>query len=143
MHKNPYEHRRYHSDYMRRWYADPVNRELQKVRSAHARRAMRARRRQLVDRLKSVPCMDCGGRFDPECMDFDHRDGTTKVRDVANFTAGQGTVAGLLAEIAKCDVVCANCHRLRTKARRKPGPTPRRDRPIAATTEYVQLELDA
>ena len=62
-------------------------------------------------------CADCGYREHPAALDFDHRPGTTKVRDIK-----QGQQLGweaLKAEIAKCDVVCANCHRIRTVERRE------------------------
>ena len=66
------------------------------------------------DAAKARPCADCKGRFDPVCMDFDHHDG--KKFDIGSMnTHAEET---LLAEIAKCDVVCANCHRLRTQRRR-------------------------
>lgn len=61
-------------------------------------------------RLKNVPCSDCGGRFHPACMDFDHRPETTKVREVSQIH----TLAAVQLEARKCDIVCANCHRLRT-----------------------------
>ena len=60
--------------------------------------------------------MDCGGSFPPVCMDFDHRDGSTKVNSIAHWSLSD--LPGLMAEVAKCDLVCANCHRLRTEARR-------------------------
>jgi|ERR1035437_1576822 hypothetical protein len=70
--------------------------------------------RALLDALKDGPCTDCGGRFPPECMDWDHlRD---KKFDLAN--ANTRSPASILAEIAKCELVCANCHRIRTKGRR-------------------------
>jgi hypothetical protein len=47
-------------------------------------------------------------------MEFDHRDGTTKEAAVANLVSKGCTDSRLLNEISKCDVVCANCHRLRT-----------------------------
>lgn len=65
--------------------------------------------------LKDVPCMDCGGRFPPECMDFDH------VRGEKKFTIGPYVLCAdqewFLEEVLKCDIVCANCHRIRTKNR--------------------------
>lgn len=71
-------------------------------------------RQETIDRLKSVPCADCGGTFPPICMDFDH------VGDDKSFTisrASTRSIKTVLAEIAKCEVVCANCHRVRTQQR--------------------------
>jgi hypothetical protein len=63
------------------------------------------------------PCMDCG--FKPAHyaqMHFDHRDPKTKVGNVGNM-ASSASAGRLEAEIAKCDLVCANCHALRTVRR--------------------------
>jgi len=57
-------------------------------------------------------------------MDFDHRDGTTKVQGVTRMVSRAGTDR-ILAEAAKCDIVCANCHRLRTFNRRSKDVTVR------------------
>jgi hypothetical protein len=59
------------------------------------------------------PCFDCGVAYPNYVMDFDHVRGT-KDRDVSACT----TLAMLKREIAKCDLVCANCHRERTFRRR-------------------------
>jgi hypothetical protein len=50
-------------------------------------------------------------------MDFDHRDQRAKTSGVTRMV-GRAGVARILAEAAKCDIVCANCHRARTLARR-------------------------
>jgi hypothetical protein len=60
------------------------------------------------------PCMDCGQSFPFPCMDFDHVRGVKK-KDVSSCN----TLATVKTEIAKCDVVCANCHRLRTYIRQR------------------------
>jgi len=73
-----------------------------------------AQRHAIVDALKAVPCEDCGGTFPPECMDFDHVRGA-KRGEVSDLLLG--SLERLLDEIAKCDIICANCHRTRTKAR--------------------------
>ncbi|HEY4226729.1 MAG TPA: hypothetical protein VGM49_00190 [Candidatus Limnocylindrales bacterium] len=71
----------------------------------------------ILDQLRSVPCADCGGTF-PQCsMDFDHRDPSTKTRAVTQMISN-ASIERILAEAAKCDIVCANCHRLRTFQRR-------------------------
>ena len=64
--------------------------------------------------LRQVPCMDCGGLFPPHVMDFDHRDPKTKAFSVAADKTLLKNRAVLEAEVAKCDIVCANCHRIRT-----------------------------
>ena len=74
--------------------------------------------RAWFEALKSGPCSDCGGTFAPEAMHWDHRPGTVKLRDVANIAANHARRL-VLEEIAKCDLVCANCHAVRTVARRR------------------------
>jgi hypothetical protein len=50
-------------------------------------------------------------------MDFDHRDPAVKVQGVTRMI--MGSIERMLAEAEKCDIVCANCHRLRTFERRR------------------------
>ncbi len=76
-----------------------------------SRRSLRIR--AYVDSLKISPCMDCGGRFPPVAMDFDHRLDTFKVREVSRCQ----TRTQVDAEVARCDLICSNCHRVRTAAR--------------------------
>jgi hypothetical protein len=66
----------------------------------------------LMNYLTSHPCVDCG-QTDPIVLQFDHRDGSTKVGTIGAML-NRASWATLLCEIAKCDVRCANCHRLRT-----------------------------
>ena len=77
----------------------------------------RAKLQDFINNLKSNPCVDCGMSYDPYVMDFDHCRGD-KVNSVSKMTNTQRcSEAKLLAEIAKCDLVCSNCHRIRTKKR--------------------------
>lgn len=69
-------------------------------------------------KLKSQPCKDCKTCFDTCCMDFDHRAGTEKKYNVASMFAHHYSKQLIEAEILKCDLVCANCHRIRTRDRR-------------------------
>jgi hypothetical protein len=75
------------------------------------------RQATILDRCRAVPCSDCGERYPPCAMDFDHRDPSTK-RAAVTGMIGRASTQRLLDEIAKCDIVCANCHRLRTSRRR-------------------------
>lgn len=69
------------------------------------------RRRQWIDSQKTKPCERCGGEFPPYVMDWHHRDPSTK-----KFGIGKGAYRhsrqDLVDEIAKCDLYCANCHRI-------------------------------
>ena len=69
--------------------------------------------REFLRKLRHVPCLDCGGTFLPHQMDFDHRDPSTKLFQVTDSGLLKSRER-LLAEIAKCDIVCANCHAART-----------------------------
>ena len=81
--------------------------------TAH-RAANRATLRAAIKESKDVPCTDCGELHPPYVMDFDHLDPTTKVMSVADMVTRNVSLVTLMAEIAKCEVVCANCHRIRT-----------------------------
>jgi hypothetical protein len=84
---------------------------------------LRGTRKQQVDSLKaSTPCQDCGRHFAPICMDFDHL--SDKSMGIAKMY--DHSITAILAEIAKCEVVCACCHRTRTVKRST--RTPRTER---------------
>lgn len=82
---------------------------------------MKARLTARYDEARSGPCMDCKGIFPVVCMELDHRPGTIKIADVSRLI-DSGSLAVLNEEIAKCDVVCANCHRVRTTNRTRLKP---------------------
>lgn len=67
--------------------------------------------------IKSNPCTDCGQRFPVCCMDFDHvRD--AKAYNIGSMFAHHYSKELIEEELAKCELVCANCHRIRTRNRR-------------------------
>lgn len=73
-------------------------------------------RRLYVKRYKEERgCMDCGER-DVACLEFDHRDRADKTANIAHMVDREAHYPDLvlLKEMAKCDVVCANCHAKRT-----------------------------
>jgi nitrate/TMAO reductase-like tetraheme cytochrome c subunit len=76
---------------------------------------MRRYNAELLFRLKTQPCTDCGHCFSPDAMDFDHVRGV-KLANISDLVAG--STARLLAELHKTELVCANCHRLREMHRR-------------------------
>jgi hypothetical protein len=112
--KDPDARRAYHREYMRQWYQK--NREIHIERTTRVGQRHREAVRQYVNEVKRCPCADCGGHFPPFLMDFDHVRGTKNGILSRLSSVGMGW-ARVLEEIAKCEVVCSNCHRLRTHLR--------------------------
>lgn len=91
----------------------------QRNRDKYLAKAKRRRNRErdnywawLMTYLQSHPCVDCG-ETDPLVLTFDHRDGTEKIDTIGALLSRSGW-STFLAEVAKCDVRCVNCHRVRT-----------------------------
>lgn len=86
-------------------------------RQAYIDKASRKRQeiRNWVHELKeNTPCSDCGVQYPYYVMDFDHlEDKKILVSKVLN----RGSWLQTKAEIAKCEIVCSNCHRSRTYRR--------------------------
>jgi hypothetical protein len=98
------DERQKNKDACRDWY-----------RRNRARKALMAIRRKqdiarYLDECKSSGCRRCGER-DVRCLVFHHRDPKTKVFDLARGYCGQIGMDAIRKEVAKCDVLCANCHR--------------------------------
>ena len=74
----------------------------------------RQRRREFIDKLKDVPCVDCRVKYPSYVMDFDHVRGKKIVNVARMATSTTYSFQKILDEVAKCDVVCSNCHRERT-----------------------------
>ncbi len=70
-----------------------------------------ANNRAIINKAKDRPCAKCGLKFPVVCMDLHHRDPKTKSFGIGARAMSYGPKK-ITAEIAKCDVVCANCHRI-------------------------------
>jgi hypothetical protein len=71
-------------------------------------------RKYVQDIKENTPCADCGKKYPYYVMDFDHLG--DKEFDI-NYLTATGRCGKLRDEIKKCEVVCANCHRIRTHNR--------------------------
>jgi hypothetical protein len=69
---------------------------------------------EFISKEKSKPCLDCGNEYPSYVMDFDHRNPDSKKSCVAHMLRGKYSIKQIQKEIDKCDLVCANCHRIRT-----------------------------
>lgn len=91
------------------------NREVQKARLLRNTRARRSdNQRRMIEYLQTHACVDCG-ETDIVVLQFDHL--ADKTRNVGNMLSGGWTWLAIEKEIAKCEVRCANCHRLATLGR--------------------------
>lgn len=82
-------------------------------RNAKTYRYQKKRRRRIKAELiqaRGGRCEGCGYSVLAAALEFHHRDPATKGFGVGNFN---GSLARLLAEVEKCDLLCANCHRVR------------------------------
>lgn len=101
---------------MKRFYAKHPNYYQDSRREKELEKA-----RQFSERLALIKltygCADCGYDKYPEALDFDHLPGTVKVAGVSSMSYSAWD--RVLEEIDKCEVVCANCHRHRTRIRKE------------------------
>lgn len=70
-----------------------------------------------INRLKDRPCTDCGATYPYYVMEFDH----IEPKSFTLAAAGNRSIAAIDREFAKCEVVCGNCHNVRTYKRRLAG----------------------
>jgi hypothetical protein len=68
--------------------------------------------RKIADEAKG-PCVDCGRVYHPCAMDFHHIDSEDKDMEISKMIGMGASQERLRAEIAKCEVLCAICHRIR------------------------------
>ncbi len=75
----------------------------------HEQNKKRLRKEYVWDCKLASLCKECGEK-DPRTLDFHHRDPNEKSFNLSSFASH--SIRQLKAEIEKCDVLCANCHRI-------------------------------
>jgi hypothetical protein len=90
-----------------RWYAENKDHHKENVKVNRQKSKQRARE-YVYQYLLTHPCESCG-KTDPEVLEFHHVHG--KDREIARMVASAFSVEAIAAEIARCKVLCANCHR--------------------------------
>lgn len=98
------EYRRNHYRQNKEYY---LRKEAERKRPIHS----------MLREAKKCPCADCGKLHPWWRMDFDHVRGV-KLFGLGGRLTGNCSIRKILAEMAKCEVVCAHCHRDRTHFRR-------------------------
>jgi hypothetical protein len=108
----PYKDPKDRAEANKRWYAK--HRQEQILR---AKRNNIKLRTEYHDYKEQFPCADCKVTYPYYVMDFDHL-GDDKVDNLADIVRRKCSKKAVYAEIEKCELVCANCHRIRTHRRR-------------------------
>jgi hypothetical protein len=93
----------------------PTKKQKRDAAAKYKRGKRRATRIKVLEYIAAKGCCDCGTR-DPRVLEFDHMDPDGKDYDIARLlSSGYGWASEKLrAEIRKCRVICANCHRKHT-----------------------------
>lgn len=107
--------KRPNGEFFEQWYTPDSYRHGQERDKAYMLKRSSNLRDQLREYKLSKGCVDCGYRAHAAALDFDHIDGSTKHFTVAKAVAW--APEKVWAEVEKCEVVCANCHRIRTNER--------------------------
>lgn len=114
----PYKDEDIRKAYARRHYQNRIEAYAAKNKSA------RLEREEYVFNLKATsPCIDCNQYFHPCQMQYDHT-GSDKVASISDLIRNS-TLTAIKLEIEKCELVCSNCHAMRTwlgKTKQRPVP---------------------
>jgi hypothetical protein len=97
---------------LQKWRSENPDRIKKLYRSSDNNR--RNTTKEWVNELKNRPCVDCKRSYEPFVMDFDHREPLTKKYVISFMVSKRMPKKAILEEIEKCDLVCSNCHRIRT-----------------------------
>ena len=106
----------YQKEYIRKHYQ--ANKQYYKDKAAQRKKDVLPKRRAIIARYKTFKgCIDCGYNLHPHALDFDHVF-DTKEFDISPAVNNLTSWKRIRKEIRKCEVRCANCHRIKTFERR-------------------------
>jgi hypothetical protein len=111
---NENEKARYAREYSRSYYERFPDRVKERA-ARNVKRYIERNREYVLAHLLTHPCIDCG-ECNPVVLDFDHV-GNDKADNIARMVVRGLAWSTIQKEIEKCEVVCANCHRIRTARR--------------------------
>lgn len=95
-----------------------IHYSLNKESYREATRHQREKIKKLINKIKEqTPCVDCNKKYPYYVMDFDHKDRSLKENKISTMV-NECSLERVLQEVKKCDVVCSNCHRIRTYVRK-------------------------
>lgn len=108
--KDPEARRKHHREYMRRYLADPENRQKHMARIRRNDSRYRREVAKALSQFRSSGCRKCG-ELTQCCLDAHHRNPAEKDFTLAVAKRRKLALSKVISELAKCICVCANCHR--------------------------------
>ena len=114
--KHDKDRKAYMKEYSKKHYAE--NAEVYKAKTLIANKRLRKRNRDYLMKIKeSNPCTDCGKSYPYYVMHFDHI--YEKNASISDLSRASVSIERLQQEVDNCELVCANCHAIRTHERKQ------------------------
>lgn len=106
--------KQYQEGYWKKYYSDPERkaRHLASVRKTDKQRSI-VNQRWVNEYKIAAGCKVCGFKEHPSALDFDHRNPAEKKFNIAEHSNQGWSLKTIKEEAAKCDVLCANHHRMK------------------------------
>lgn len=95
-------------EYYKAYHKEYAKKHLEEQR-ARDRKRNDANKTRFHQFLADKSCIICGESH-KACLQFHHRDPSTKKHNVAKMVNKHFAWSSILDEISKCDILCANCH---------------------------------
>jgi hypothetical protein len=108
----PYLDPKKNAEYKALWHQRNKQRRRQTIRLRRS-----SKRQYVYDLKEDKSCLDCGIKYPPYVYDFDHLPQFKKSFPLSSTGMRDKSMEEIIAEVAKCELVCANCHRHRTYMR--------------------------
>jgi len=112
-------HREYNGTYQKQEQYKVGKRKREKEWYQHNKENILELRRQKQQEIirwyrqykTTIKCIRCGEN-EPACLHLHHRNKADKKKNIAHYVFHASSLEKFLGELSKCDVLCANCHRL-------------------------------
>jgi hypothetical protein len=92
---------------------DKLQYQCNPCRYIHQKLRRQDRRAAVNEWKEERGCDECGYNKHGAVLDYHHKDPTTKISNVSDLIGRNGTWTQIKEEIAKCTLLCANCHRIK------------------------------
>ena len=115
-HKDPEARRSYNSQYQKDQYQKNKKKKIEQSQ-IHKKASIKRNNAYTLEHRRSHPCIRCG-EDNPLCLSVHHIRGG-KIGNVSDLANKGWSIASIDAKIAKCEVICHNCHAIESAEQRE------------------------